>query len=190
MYIFVQIPSTFKLAFERSSFIYIVQYSMCLTHSYLNQVSGLGSSPINIQNVEDTCVVLTQFIVVKKMRSYENMRGEEKEHKGGCRFGMLLLNLCTWEQHCLAQGILLYIRWGNMLQLTQQWGTHAKVPFPNLVLIHTKHIGAMCSSWVLQIYNRNSTAQRILCDRSFHLISSQSINLCLSQIAQNRKTFS
>jgi len=28
--------------------------------------------------------------------------GEEKaKHKGGCRFGMLLLNLCTWEQGCL-----------------------------------------------------------------------------------------
>jgi hypothetical protein len=53
--------------------------------------------------VEDTLLVLfllySSIVDVKKIMR----RGRERaQHKGGCRFGMLLLNLCTWEQHCLA----------------------------------------------------------------------------------------
>lgn len=96
---------------------------------------------------------------------------------------MLLLNLCTWEQECLGQGILVCIRWGNMLQLTQHWGTHAKAPVPNVVLIHPRHLGAMCPSWVLQIYNRTQR-HRPASSLSFH-----NQFMFLSQIPQNRKPF-
>ena len=46
-------------------------------------------------------VGVSLFLVPEKMIwGVERKRG----HKGGCYFGMLLLNLCTWEQGCLFKG--------------------------------------------------------------------------------------
>lgn len=57
--------------------------------------------------------------------SQKDEMGKEWEGRGGtkgvCYFGMLLLNLCTWEQACLFKGFSLWFWWGNMLWLTQHW---------------------------------------------------------------------
>lgn len=73
-------------------------------------------------------------------------RRERREgHKGGCCFGMLLLNQCTWEKGCLLQGFFLWYRWGNMLQRTQPRGAHSEATSLNLVLMHPRHVGGYVS---------------------------------------------
>lgn len=54
-------------------------------------------------------------------------------YKEGCYFGMLLLNLCTWEQGCLFEGSFLCLWWGNMLWFTQTMTTPHKGNSPQVL---------------------------------------------------------
>lgn len=71
-------------------------------------------------------------------------------HKAGAVFfGMLLLNLITWQQWCSILGFVCVVWVGKYALVDPTKGQPPKPTFPNLVPIHTKHVGAMCPSWVL-----------------------------------------
>ena len=62
---------------------------------------------------------MSETYLLFQKHDHGGKKGREKEkQKGSCRFGMLLLNLCTWEQWCVYVRVCL---WGFNGEICFSW---------------------------------------------------------------------